>query len=68
MYRKFTNEELILAVKTSFTKGEVLKKLNYNSKNSGNYATIDKYIRFLEIDISHFKSETHANITHKKRA
>lgn len=53
-YRKWTDQELIEAVKNSKTKTEVLKKLNLDSRNSGNFQTINIYIEKLHIDTSHF--------------
>jgi hypothetical protein len=55
-YRKWTDSDLVEAVKSSTNKGEVLKKLGLKSKNSGNYQTIDRHIRLLNLDTSHFMS------------
>jgi HNH endonuclease len=56
-YRKWSDQDLIEAVKTSFTKSDVIRKLGYSSKNSGNFQTIDRYIKVLNLDTSHFKTE-----------
>lgn len=56
-YRKWSDQDLIESVKTSFTKSDVIRKLGYSSKNSGNFQTIDRYIKALNIDTSHFKYE-----------
>lgn len=62
-YRRWSDEDLIEAVKTSFTKSDVIRKLGYSSRNSGNFQTIDKYIKNLKIDTSHFKvGETEPHI------
>lgn len=53
-YRTWTDQDLINAVKTSNTKTEVLKKLNLNTKSSGNFQTIDNYIKKLDLNQSHF--------------
>src|SRR5690606_10050897 len=57
MYRKWTNEKLIQAVKESNSYSEVINKLGLKSKTAGNRSTIKKYIKILNIDISHFHSE-----------
>ncbi len=53
-YRKWTDQELIEAVKNSKTKTEVLRNLKLDSRNSGNFQTINAYIIKLNIDTSHF--------------
>lgn len=64
-YKNWSNEDLINAIKSSFTKSEVLKKLNLSVRSSGNFQTIDKYIKKLNLDISHFKSEKLENFKNK---
>lgn len=51
--RKYTEEEFINAVKESKTVKEVLNKLNLSSKG-GNYTSFRKYVKELELDITHF--------------
>jgi hypothetical protein len=53
MKRKFTDEQLINAVKTSLSKAEVMRKLNLHA-GGANYDTIKKYIKQLGLDTSHF--------------
>lgn len=50
---KWTNKELAFAVKNSETKAQVLEKIGL-SKHSHNYNIINKYIKKLNLDISHF--------------
>lgn len=52
--RKWTNAQLIEAIKTSTMKKDVFNKLGL-SYCSGSYRTLDKYIKLLNIDISHFE-------------
>lgn len=52
--RKWTDEQLIEAVKTSECKLDVLKKMGL--KIPGSYKMITKYIQLLNIDISHFRT------------
>lgn len=54
--RTWTDEELITAVKESKNKTEVLRKLGLSCHNSGNYQTVDRYIKKLNIDIKHFEN------------
>ena len=53
MKRKFTDEQLIDAVKTSLSKAEVMRKLNLHV-GGGNYDTIKRCIKQLGLDTSHF--------------
>lgn len=53
MKRKFTDEQLINAVKTSLSKAEVMRKLNLHA-GGANYDTIKKCIKQLGLDTSHF--------------
>lgn len=57
--RTWTNEQLILAVETSKTKSEVIRKLGLSSKNPGNFDTINRWIKKLSIDMSHFLGKAH---------
>jgi len=54
-YRTWTDKDLIRAVETSTTKAEIIRKLGYSSVNSGNYKSIDKHVRRLNIDVSHLR-------------
>lgn len=54
-YRSWTNKDLENAVKNSKTKSEVIKKLGLKTNSSGNFQTIDHYIKILQLDCSHFK-------------
>src|SRR6185312_11749946 len=49
-------DKLEEAVKHSICYTDVLKYLKLNYKASGNFQTIQKYIKLLEIDVSHFDS------------
>lgn len=53
-YRSWTDSDLEIAVKSSKTKSEVLRKLGLKSRNSGNFQYVDAHIRRLQLDISHF--------------
>lgn len=64
--RRWTDTDLIIACKDSKNKTEVLKRLGLSFNNSGNYQTIDKYIRILNIDISHFEPGISHNIPQNK--
>lgn len=65
-YRKWTDEDLIQAAKASFTKAEVMKKIGISNRNAGNYTTLDKHIKRLQIDISHFTQRIYGNAEGKK--
>lgn len=56
--RKWTDKELIEAVKNSFTISDTLRKLNLGV-TPGNFKTINKYINLLNIDIKHFTGKAH---------
>jgi 5-methylcytosine-specific restriction endonuclease McrA len=51
--RRYTNEDLIEAIRTSLSMAEVLRKLNVRAAG-GNYATLRHRIKDLGIDTSHF--------------
>jgi hypothetical protein len=53
-YRTFTDEELKIAVATSYTTSDVLRKLGLKTHCSGNFNTINKYIIKLNLSINHF--------------
>lgn len=52
-FRKYTKEQLIKAVKSSFSIRQVLIKLNV-APQGGNYDVIRRYIKKLNLDTSHF--------------
>lgn len=54
MNKKWSDEIFIAAVKNSLTKTEILKKLNLNTRNSGNFQTVNKHILRLGLNTSHF--------------
>lgn len=56
-YRKWTDEDVTKAVKESSTKAEAIRRIGLKSTNSGNYQTLDKYIKKLNLDTSHFEQE-----------
>jgi hypothetical protein len=60
--RKWTDEDLIFHCQNSKNKTEVLKKIGLSFRNSGNYQTVDKYIKKLKIDTSHFEIGISHNI------
>lgn len=64
--RRWTDEDLIFYCQNSKNKTEVLKKIGLNFHNSGNYQTIDKYIKRLNIDVSHFEIGISHNIPQTK--
>lgn len=55
---KWNKEELIIAIKTSETKAEALRKINLTTR-PGNYDTLNKFIKNNNIDISHFTGKAH---------
>lgn len=54
---KWLEDELLEVVKSSKSRIECFSKLNI-IPNSGNYLTLNKYIKLYNIDISHFESNT----------
>jgi len=65
MQKRWSDESLIDAVKTSYTMSTVLEKLGMKKNSSGNYTTVKHHIKRLGIDTSHFlgrgylKGKTH---------
>ncbi len=53
MYRNYTEKQLIEAVNNSLSYRQVMIKLNLRP-SGGNYSTIKKNIKRLQLDISHF--------------
>lgn len=47
-------ERLAEAVRTSTSKAEVLRKIGVNCRKAGNYDTLNKHIKRLSLDTSHF--------------
>lgn len=58
-FRKYTKEQLVLAVQSSISIREVLIKLNV-VPHGGNYRVINRYIQKLNIDTSHFTGQAHS--------
>ena len=56
MKMKYTEQEFINAVKSSFSIRQVLDKLNLKQAG-GNYKTIKRGIKRLNLDTSHFKGQ-----------
>ena len=55
--RKYTQEQLIEAVKTSFSYCQTLNKLNVVAAG-GNYEVLKKAIKYFDLDSSHFKGRS----------
>lgn len=53
-YKKWTDEQLIIAVKNSKTISDVVRGIGLKSTNSGNHQTVRAKIKQLGLDISHF--------------
>lgn len=60
MEKRWDKDNLIKVVNESYTKREVLKKINLKHF-TGNYDTLNKYIKKYNIDISHFKRNHNVN-------
>lgn len=56
--RKYTKEDFILAVKNSISKREVLKTLGL-AEAGGNYAILEKKLKSLNLDTSHWLGQGH---------
>lgn len=54
--RRYSEEQCIEAVKTSFSIRQVLQKLNLKA-TGGNYKSIHNYIQLLNIDTTHFTGQ-----------
>ena len=63
---KYTDEELIIAVKSSFTLADVLRAVKLVPKGT-NYHTIGRAIKRLSLDISHFTGQAHGKSRAKKQ-
>lgn len=57
-YVKYTNEDLVSAIKTADSKADVLRILGV-SKSGAAYKRLDKEIENLNLDISHFYSKSY---------
>lgn len=55
-FRRYTKDQLVAAVAASTSKRQVLLKLGITAEG-GNYATLGKHIRFLQLDTSHFTGQ-----------
>lgn len=64
MKRTWTNEQLTEAIKTSFSKLEAIQKMGL--KIPGSYKVVNKYIRILNLDISHFTTQSERSIKSAK--
>jgi hypothetical protein len=62
---KYRFEHLSIIVKESKTKSECVIKLGLSARCSGNFQTLDKYIKLYNLDISHFEY-SHNKIFDKK--
>lgn len=56
MKNTYTNEEFIKAVKESLSLAEVMRKLGLKPAG-GNYATVNRKIKALGLDTSHFTGQ-----------
>lgn len=56
--KTWSDAELLEAVNSSITKSEVIQKLGLKVR-PGNYKTVDKYIRLLNLDTKHFLGKSH---------
>ncbi len=56
--KEYTLEQFTEAVRTSFSKAGVLKKLNLDV-SGGNYKTVDNLVKKYELDISHWTGQGH---------
>lgn len=61
MSYKYTDDELIIAIKTSISLAETLRKLNLSDRSNGNRKNIKIKIKLLNIDITHWRGRS-ANI------
>lgn len=57
--KNWTEDEFIIAVRSSHTIAEVLRKLNLRPVG-GNYTTFNHYVDKLNLDTSHFTGQAHA--------
>ena len=64
--RKWSNQDLINAVSSSKNKASVIRKLGLQVR-PGNYRTIEKYIKHLNLDISHFTGCAHGTTIPKNK-
>jgi len=53
-YRKWTDEDLVVAVRECVSMSEVIRKLGLKSSCSGNFQHIRSHIQRLDLDTSHF--------------
>ena len=64
-YRTWTDGDLLLAVRTSKTLAEVIRKLGLSSKSSGNFQSVQSHLQRLKPDLSHFHRP--ANVSHGRK-
>lgn len=55
-FRKYTEEQMINAIKNSSSYAQALKLLNV-APHGGNYRTIKNYVEKLRLDVSHFTGQ-----------
>jgi hypothetical protein len=63
--RSWTDQQLIEAIKTSSSKLEAIQKMGL--KIPGSYKVVNKYIRILNLDISHFTTQQNRSLSYAKR-
>lgn len=56
-FKKYTEQQLREAIKTSFSIKECLRKLNVTEDSGGNYNTFHSYVKQLNLDTSHFTGQ-----------
>jgi hypothetical protein len=64
--RTWTNTQLIEAVRNSISIADVLRELGLMVR-PGNYITIWKYIRMLQLNTGHFKGQAHGTTNPKNK-
>ena len=56
--RRWTNEQLIESAKRSDSLSELIRNLGLSAKAPGNRQTVKKYIKELDVDISHLVGQS----------
>ena len=64
-YRNYTNSDFVLAVQTSFSIAEVIRKLGLIPAG-GNYSTVKYKIEDFDLDVSHFTGQKWSKGKHLK--
>jgi hypothetical protein len=67
MYRTWTDDDLINAIKESKTISDVVRKVGLKSNFSGNHQSIRMRIKELDLDISHFSECIHKKLNTSKK-